>query len=134
MGYGESLGGLLMNNISLRKVKYIACKQKVNLKYLYFLLKLLIKDEERQRNSSPFGSGRAPKCDIRKATRRKGRNALSHVHRGDFFVYICLYLQLLVQVSMTNNRYALEMQEVKDLLKDEVKPYSQHLVYVYMFI
>ena len=95
MGYGESLGGLLMNNISLRKVKYIACKQKVNLKYLYFLLKLLIKGEERQRNSSPFGSGRAPKCDIRKAARRKGRNALSHVHRGDFFVYIYLYLLVL---------------------------------------
>ena len=90
MGYGESLGGLLMNNIS-----YIACKQKVNLKYLYFLLKLLIKGEERQRNSSPFGSGRAPKCDIRKAARRKGRNALSHVHRGDFFVYIYLYLLVL---------------------------------------
>ena len=34
---------------------------------------------------------------------------------------------------MTNNRHALEMQEVKDLLKDEVKPYSQHLMYVYMF-
>ena len=84
-----------MNNISLRKVKYIACKQKVNLKYLYFLLKLLIKGEERQRNSSPFGSGRAPKCDIRKAARRKGRNALSHVHRGDFFVYIYLYLLVL---------------------------------------
>ena len=119
-----------MNNISLRKVKYIARKQQVNLKCIYFLLK----GEEHQRNSPPFGSGPAPKCDIRKATRRKGRNALSHVHRGDFFVYICLYLQLLVQVSMTNNRYALEMQEVKELLKDEVKPYSQHLVYVYMFI
>ena len=31
---------------------------------------------------------------------------------------------------MANNRYALEMQEVKDLLKDEVKPYSQHLMYI----
>ena len=35
---------------------------------------------------------------------------------------------------MANNRYALEMQEVKDLLKDEVELYSQHLIYVYMFI
>ena len=34
---------------------------------------------------------------------------------------------------MTNNRYALEMQEVKDLLKDQVEPHSQHLMYVYMF-
>ena len=35
---------------------------------------------------------------------------------------------------MANNRYALEMQEVKELLKDEVELYSQHLMYVYMFI
>ena len=35
---------------------------------------------------------------------------------------------------MTNNRYALEMQEVKDLLKDEVRPYSQHLMYVHVHL
>ena len=93
--------GLLMNNISLRKIQYIARKQKVNLKYIYKIF--LLKGEEHQRNSPPFGSGPAPKCDIRKATRRKGRNALSHVHRGDFFdffVYIYLYLQLLVLRSV----------------------------------
>ena len=92
MGYGESLGGLLMNNISLRKIKYIARKQKVNLKYIYKIF--LLKGEEHQRNSPPFGSGPAPKCDIRKATRRKGRNALSHIYRGDllntyYFTFTC---------------------------------------------
>ena len=33
---------------------------------------------------------------------------------------------------MKNNRFALEMQEVKDLLKDEVELYSQHLMYICM--
>ena len=81
-GIWEEFRRLLMNNISLRKVKYIACKQKLHLKYIYKLF--LLKGEERQRNSQPFRSGRAAKCDIRKATRWKGRNALSHIHRGDF--------------------------------------------------
>ena len=96
-GIWEELRRLLMNNISLRKVKYIACKQKLNLKYIYKIF--LLKGEERQRNSQPFGSGRAPKCDIRKATRWKGRNALSHVHWGDF-LFINKNLHLLVLRSV----------------------------------
>ena len=38
-----------------------------------------------------------------------------------FKIWIQNRIIICFQVSMTNNRYALEMQEVKELLKDEVR-------------